>query len=422
MGKCKWGVCLFLCLVLFATPVLATKTESMAGEIPVETVTAENTSKSAEDTPVFDSVQVHFEFTGIGDGETELTFGLYKNGETKAADTEAVHVRPDTTSFNLEFSVPAYEIGEMFLLKLEKGSAAFGFVEPTLEEVWLQTYLWSQDGAPVYQTAFYLQLNPMWTRSVRLMTGVTAAPAPYFPMKDGNLYVSEHVLLSLHIPFVKTEAYIFLSSETENHTMQFFRDNIFACKDGVGYNLQTPVFCIDGVWFLPLRDIADHFACPYTVSKEPSEFLHTVWRSAYARWQENEEYVNSRVLESRTDYLIWISLKDYTTNLYKGKNQNWEIVKSMPCTIGAPHTPTIEGEFEYIERLERWTYPEYYCGPVMRFHRGYALHSTLIRYDGTMYDDRVGMQLSLGCIRLHPEDIVWLIETAPMYTKIIITP
>ena len=58
----------------------------------------------------------------------------------------------------------------------------------------------------------------------------------------------------------------------------------------------------------------------------------------------------------------------------------------------------------------------------MRFYNGYALHSTLYNYNGTLYDNRVGMKLSHGCIRLHPEDINYLVATVPFKTKIVITP
>ena len=285
----------------------------------------------------------------------------------------------------------------------------------------MQTYAWTKDGKPVYQITSYLNLEPGWERSIRVRAGVQDAPAPYYPLGD-DVYVSDSVFSALGIEVTKTEDYIFLHSETEAYSMQFFRDNIFACRGGVGYNLEFPVFCTGDTWYLPLADIGKYFGCSYKTETLDREILHTVKRSAYARLSENEVYVNHRDIESRTDYLIWVSKKDFTVNVYLGSNRSWQIVQSFPCTIGTPETPTIEGEFEYIERLSRWTYPDYYCGPVMRFHRGYALHSTLIGYDGTPYDDRVGMQLSLGCIRLHPADIDWLISHAPMYTKIIVTP
>ena len=68
-----------------------------------------------------------------------------------------------------------------------------------------------------------------------------------------------------------------------------------------------------------------------------------------------------------------------------------------------------------------WDYPGYYVGPVMRFHNGYALHSTLLYYGGGEYDGRVRVNISHGCVRLHPQDINWLASYIPLGTKIYIT-
>ena len=57
----------------------------------------------------------------------------------------------------------------------------------------------------------------------------------------------------------------------------------------------------------------------------------------------------------------------------------------------------------------------------MRFYKGYAIHSTLLRYDGSDYDGRVGKQISHGCVRVKPENINWMVSMIPLYTKIYIT-
>ena len=57
----------------------------------------------------------------------------------------------------------------------------------------------------------------------------------------------------------------------------------------------------------------------------------------------------------------------------------------------------------------------------MRFYKGYAMHSTLVRYDGTDYDPRLGMMISHGCIRMKPADIQYLWDTIPLYTKVYVT-
>ncbi len=138
-------------------------------------------------------------------------------------------------------------------------------------------------------------------------------------------------------------------------------------------------------------------------------------------YADAEKHVNEKNIKSNTDYLIWVSKKDYRVSVFARKNGSWECIKYFGCSIGAPSTPTITGEYNFIERQSRWDYGTYYCGPIMRFYRGYAIHSTLLYQDGTDYDGRIGKQISHGCIRVRPENINWLMKTIPLQTKIYIT-
>ena len=177
-----------------------------------------------------------------------------------------------------------------------------------------------------------------------------------------------------------------------------------------------------GLTYVPLSRVAKYFDCDYEVV-EDNEYYKSVNMdiSKYSQAFKKAGYINSLNLSSRTDYLIWISKKDYKVTLFKGEKGHWRYVWSATCAIGAPSTPTVEGSFEYIDTQSRWQYPGYYCGPIMRFYRGYALHSTLIYNNGTPMDNRVGVKISHGCIRLRPDDINWLYKTTPMYTRIYVT-
>ncbi|MBS7298139.1 MAG: L,D-transpeptidase [Eubacteriales bacterium] len=135
-----------------------------------------------------------------------------------------------------------------------------------------------------------------------------------------------------------------------------------------------------------------------------------------------EEFVNGSGIESKTDYFIWVSKKDYKVNVLIRNDGIWDYHTSFDCTIGKPSTPTITGVFEYFAYQDRWTYKNYYVGPIMRFApKGYALHSTLIKYDGQPYDARLRQKLSLGCVRLAPENIKWLVDYIPLHTRVYIT-
>ena len=138
--------------------------------------------------------------------------------------------------------------------------------------------------------------------------------------------------------------------------------------------------------------------------------------------REMENRMNREGLSSKTDYLIWINKGSYTVNVFLGNQGNWHHIKAFDCAIGAPETPTITGTFTYYQWEQSWDYGSYYVGPIMRFYgNGFAIHSTKVRYDGTDYDGRTGVPISLGCVRVRPENMNWLSNMIPLHTTIHIT-
>jgi len=134
-----------------------------------------------------------------------------------------------------------------------------------------------------------------------------------------------------------------------------------------------------------------------------------------------EERIRTNQILSETDYLIWVSKSDFTVSVFLRNNGAWENIKQFPCSIGKPSTPTVTGQFRYYQYHDKWQYSGYYVGPVMRFYNGYAIHTTLLKDDGTDYDGRVGARISLGCVRVRPENMNWLVYYIPFGTKIYIT-
>jgi len=134
-----------------------------------------------------------------------------------------------------------------------------------------------------------------------------------------------------------------------------------------------------------------------------------------------EKHVNDIAVWSDTPYLIWVSKANFTVNVFYRDNGRWNLTNEFPCSIGAPSTPTVTGQFRYHQYQEKWQYSGYYVGPIMRFYGGYALHSTLVNNNGTDRDGRVGKMISHGCVRLRPDDINWLATTIPLGTKVYIT-
>lgn len=369
------------------------------------------------------SITIHAELVNEGYINRDIVFEVYNEvGDTLLA-SKAVKVKTADTSFNLELLVPEYSYGETFTV-VTNGGAEAEYNWSRGERFNVQPYVYTDEqGNTAYQSIFYINLYTkaqQRTYTVYFMDQPVAYP--YYLVGD-EIYMDERLLSELRINRVNDgNMYTLYSEDGErNVSMSFFKDDIYALENYVGYNLKSPVFEVNGIGYLPLADIARVFACGYEVTETADEVKISMTPSAY-RKNPYEEFVNSNNYESKTEYLIWISKKDFEVSLFMGKKGFWKLVGTYPCTIGTDRTPTIEGEFEYIEFLNRWTYPNYYCGPVMRFYNGYALHSTLWRYNGTPYDDRVGMKLSLGCIRLHPADINYLASVTPFKTKIVITP
>ena len=145
--------------------------------------------------------------------------------------------------------------------------------------------------------------------------------------------------------------------------------------------------------------------------------------SVFTDFAENEPYSERRVcdLSSDTQYLIWVNKQEFTVHVFLGRTGAWREVYSCKCAIGAPYSPTVTGVFKYFSPESRWSYKEFYVGPIMRFYRGYAIHSTLLRYDGGDYNDAVGVKISHGCVRVRPDDINWLVSYVPVNTTVYVS-
>lgn len=147
--------------------------------------------------------------------------------------------------------------------------------------------------------------------------------------------------------------------------------------------------------------------------------------SVYADLPENElyseKYVNAKDLPSETQYLIWINKAKYTVTVFLGKDKNWREIYSCKCSIGASDSPTITGVFKYFSRESRWTYDDFYVGPIMRFYGSYAIHSTLLKFDGTDYNNAVGVKNSHGCVRVRPDNLGWLVSYVPLNTTVFVS-
>ena len=212
-----------------------------------------------------------------------------------------------------------------------------------------------------------------------------------------------------------SEKNIIINYNNKKMTMNFSDNKVDL--NGETLLAQTSCQIIDGLTYVPIKLIALVYADKIDISY--TGYSYEVFINTSVKKNAYEQRVNN--ISSKTDYLIWINKSKFKVYVFLGKKGNWELIRTIPCSIGAPSTPTVTGEFEYQWREKRWQYNGYYVGPIMRFYRGYAIHTVLLKNDGTNYDGRTGKMISHGCIRIPKDEMNWLISYAPLYTKIYIT-
>lgn len=150
--------------------------------------------------------------------------------------------------------------------------------------------------------------------------------------------------------------------------------------------------------------------------------------STYRRLNENDNYsekittfINNNNYSSSTSYLIYVDLKNYKTNIFKGATGNYKLLQSYLCAIGKPSTPTPTGTFKTgIKGLYFGVEKGYKCWYYTQFYRNYLFHSIIYNLDGSVKDGRLGMKISNGCVRLPKIHAKWIFDNIPPNTTVII--
>lgn len=132
-----------------------------------------------------------------------------------------------------------------------------------------------------------------------------------------------------------------------------------------------------------------------------------------------EGFVDKVGYDSATDYLVWVSRYTQKVIVFQGEKGNWELIKTFPCSTGSNFTPTPEGIFTIYAHTTRWNFTNYYADHVSIFNGGHAFHTILFGYDGSVFDGRVGIPLSHGCVRMLPEDCRYIYQL-PSDTRVVI--
>lgn len=333
----------------------------------------------------------------------------------------------DTPSVTMKFKVPEYRMGTKFKVKLVEGLRSIWYYGKGVQpgdylEVETYGYL-GEDGSYVQNNGASIDAKPHYDKEVHLYitnkwyNDIT----PHARIVDDVLMVPVRAVAeAMDLDVTYNPEWHSVTLSLEDQAVCFWANNDYMTYPEGDKNAQHKPVYIEGSLFVPVRDLAEAYGCSLEVT-DYGEFMDIlIGEAPYHKTIMERIPVNRDGIGSRTNYLVWVSKHEYKVRVYEGQQYHWKLLKEFPCALGAWNTPTITGQYEIIERTQ-WNYDGYYVGPVLRFHNGYALHSTLLYYGGGEYDGRVGVNISHGCVRLHPEDINWIAATVPFRTRVYLT-
>lgn len=352
-----------------------------------------------------------------------VCFELCVDGETY---TQSAFINQLTDSFDIHFDTEPYALYTPMILTLTGGAAGVQFYE-TIYGAGdsMQMCAYTLEGDSRIINDFSMTCFPNHRFRIDMYKDYVRMELTQPAYLDGDTCMVPiiEVAKSLGLDAYYDKEYNSVYTGIGDKSVLFNLDTTYATVLGQDTELPAAPVFIGWTVMAPLRTLTDAFASEVTVQDEGGYYNVNIGRSEAVK-EYNDTISKAYMVNgigSRTNYLIWVSKYEYTVRVYQGQKGDWQLIKSYPCAIGAPGTPTVTGQFEYIEKQAYWNYGSYYCGPIMRFYNGYALHSTLQYWNGGAYDGRVGMMISHGCVRMNPPDINWLADNIPLHTRIYIT-
>lgn len=393
-------------------------------------------TQGSEENAAVDSdavTKVKIDFTMVLDGWPRYgtaVFNLFtEDGEMVGSHTLDIRTIED---FSLEYDVPPAPVGTIYYLETS-GLDSIDYYE--------DNYIVPGERLPIY-TYYSAEAGEDGTRDIIAEAAMTAHMRTQDPI---NIYV-DGVKVELSSPAIFDGSSILapLSEVSEaigvsdctywpdyNSVKANVNGNEILVNIGYSYmtvfgtdvNLNHPVDNINSLTYIELRPYVEAWGSTLEYSDNGDYYDINLTKSPMAveYITSLENRINESGVSSSTDYLIWVNKSTFTCTVFQGSAGNWKWLKNFTVGIGANGTETITGQYEYNQYVNMWPYANYYCGPVMIFYGGYALHSTLLKYDGTPYNNSVGVKISLGCIRCQPRYINWMASTVPMYSKVYIT-
>ncbi len=133
-------------------------------------------------------------------------------------------------------------------------------------------------------------------------------------------------------------------------------------------------------------------------------------------------FVNDNKILSPTNNLIVTDLTNRMTYIFEmDDNGQWDKIYGWTCDIGKPSTPTITGTFNVSGRKPYFGTDNYRVKYATRIQGGYYYHTVLFNAEGTkITDDRLGLAITHGCIRLAVRNAQWIYDNILDETAIVI--
>ncbi len=409
--------------VLLVSAMIAAQSLPVWAEEGSAAETAESAAQ-AESHVLHDSVKMTLAlksgFCHSADGQA-----VFEISDGEKSYTKIVDIGNSKPSQEVTFFVDAYTEGKVFTITPVSGLEAI-FVNGERQDGTTVMPAFSLENGQETQNQLIVEYIPSFHNALNVvLNGKTVD----FPQTARN--IGEHVIVpmkemaeALELTYTYQNGVYTASSPVAVVSYDANSNAFFVEKRNTGrvqYIPDTAAQNIGGVQFVPIALFGTAYNLTFLMEQTGEKPTLYIATAAPAVAAPNNGYVNSSGLGSETDYLVWISKSEYKVHVYMGSKGNWNEIKTFTCGIGAPRTPTCEGTYRYYQAQTKWDYGTYYVGPVMRFNGGYAIHSTLLYPNGTPMDNRVGIRLSHGCIRLRPDDIAWMFYYVPLRTTIHIT-
>ena len=131
----------------------------------------------------------------------------------------------------------------------------------------------------------------------------------------------------------------------------------------------------------------------------------------------------AQTYDSPTKWLIMTNVTTHMVGVFYRNGSYWDLRREYLTSTGAPESPTVEGEFSVQSKIQHFGTSSYRCWYATQFCGNYLFHSVLYNVESeprTVQDDRLGMAISHGCVRMKLYEAKWIYDNIPSGTKVVV--